>query len=153
MPSRPVHNAIPTRLALASWLRRARIMAAFAALAVAGCTSFSGGADQPAVNPNIAPANYKAAIMGFLQNDPYALVGLREAALSPPALMPFGTESRYAACLRAQGPDWKKEKMIIFYAGEINQFVDATGDACAKAAYQPFPEIVAVLNQLAGKKK
>jgi hypothetical protein len=130
-----------------------RIAAVFAALAVAGCTSFSGGADQPAVNPNIAPANYKAAIMGFLQNDPYALVGVREAALSPPALMPFGTESRYVACVRAQGPDWKKEKMIIFYAGEINQFVDATGDACAKAAYQPFPEIVAVLNQLAGKKK
>ena len=153
MPSQPVHDAIPIWPTPAGGLRRARIAAAFAALAVAGCTSFSGGADQPAVNPNIAPANYKAAIMGFLQNDPYALVGVREAALSPPALIPFGTESRYAACLRAQGPDWKKEKMIIFYAGEINQFVDATGDACARAAYQPFPEIVAVLNQLAGKKK
>ena len=153
MPSRSVHNAIPTRPTQTGGLRCVRIAVVFSALAVAGCTSFSGGADQPAVNPNIAPANYKAAIMGFLQNDPYALVGVREAALSPPALVPFGTESRYAVCLRAQGPDWKKEKMIIFYAGEINQFVDATGDACAKAAYQPFPEIVTVLNQLAGKKK
>ena len=151
MPSLPVQDAMPTPPAPMGRLRRARIAAPFAALALAGCASFSS--DQPAVNPNVAPANYKATIMAFLQNDPYALVGLREAALSPPDLKPFGTDSRYVACLRAQGPDWSKEKMFIFYAGEINQFVDATADACAKAPYQPFPEIIAVLNQLSGKKK
>ena len=134
-------------------LRRARVAAAFAALTVAGCASFSAGQDQAKVDPNIAPTNYKATIMAFLQNDPYALVGVREAALSPAELRPFGTESRYVSCLRVRGPDWNKEKMIIFFAGAINQFIDATGDACAKAAYQPFPEIVALLNQLGGKKK
>lgn len=154
MRTLPVQNAIPTRPAQAGGLRRARIVAAFAALAVAGCTSFGGGqADQAKIDPNIAPANYKATIMSFLQTDPTALIGVREAALSAPELRPFGTESRYVSCLRAHGPDWSKEKMIIFFAGAINQYVDATSDACAKAAYQPFPEIVTLLNQLGGKKK
>ena len=31
--------------------------------------------------------------------------------------------------------------VIYFYAGDITQFVKATGDVCAGAAYKPFPEI------------
>lgn len=124
------------------------------AVALAGCASFGGGQnDKAAVDPNVSPANYKANIMAFLQNNPYGLVGAREASLSAPELKPFGTDSRYVACLHASGPGWSKEKMIVFYAGAINQFVDATSEACGTAAYQPFPEITTLLNQLGGNKK
>lgn len=91
--------------------------------------------------------------MAFLQNDPSGLVGVRDAGLSAPELKPFGTESRYVACMRATGPDWSKQKMIVFYGGTINQFIDATSEACGTAAYQPFPEIVTLLNRLNGSKK
>jgi hypothetical protein len=29
--------------------------------------------------------------------------------------------------------------MLVFYSGGINQFIDAEGDQCGAAAYQPFP--------------
>ena len=99
------------------------------------------------------PANYKASVMTFLRQNPYGLVGARAAELSAPELKPFGNESRYVSCLRAAGPDWRKEKMFVFYAGDINQFVDATPDACGMAAYQAFPEITTMLGQISGSKK
>jgi hypothetical protein len=123
------------------------------AAALAGCASFGGQSDVKTVDPNVMPADYKASVMAFLQTNPYGLIGVRAAELSPPELRPFGTESRYVSCMRAAGPDWRKEKMFIFYAGAINQFVDATSEACGTAAYQAFPEITALLNQLGGKKK
>jgi hypothetical protein len=124
------------------------------ALALAGCGSFNlNGAQPPAVDPNILPANPKAVVMSFLQQDPFFLVGAREAALSAPELKPFGTESRYVVCLRATGPDLHKEKMFVFYGGEVNQYVDATPEACGTANYQPFPELPAMLARTAGQKK
>ncbi len=149
--SRP--SAPPTRGGTAK-AARAAVGLILLALALAGCASFGGGQkDQKPVDPNVFPADYKASVMAFLQNNPYGLVGVREAALSAPELKPFGTESRYVACLRATGPDWSKQKMIVFYGGTINQFVDATSEACGTAAYQPFPEITTLLNQLGGSKK
>ena len=120
-------------------------------LALAGCASFRS--DPPPVDPNVLPADYKTRIMTFIQTDPYILVGTREAMLAPPVLVPFGTESRYISCLRAIGADFRKEKVVIFFGGEINQFVDATPPQCDKAAYQPFPELPGLLNTLAGKRK
>jgi hypothetical protein len=67
-------------------------------------------------------------------------------------LKQFGTQSRYFACLRVNGPDWRKEKMLVFYSGGINQFIDAEGDQCGAAAYQPFPELVTQISELKGKK-
>ncbi len=131
-----------------------RAVALAGAALLAGCASFGGGQQAPKpVDPNVMPADYKASVMSFLQQNPYGLVGARAAELSAPELKPFGTESRYVSCLRAVGPDWRKEKMIVFYAGEINQFVDATPDACGTAAYQAFPEITTLLNTLKGNKK
>jgi hypothetical protein len=99
----------------------------------------------------LLPADYKAGLMTFLRTNPFNLVGAREAALSPPELKAFGNESRYVACLRVAGPDWRKEKMVVYYGGEINQFVDAT-EQCKSAAYQPFPELPAMFAQLRSKK-
>ena len=53
--------------------------------------------------------------------------------------------------MRVNGPDWRKEKMLVFYSGGINQFIDA-GDQCGAAAYQPFPELVTEISELKGKK-
>jgi hypothetical protein len=123
-----------------------------AALVLAGCSSFGlGQSDQPEVNPNLFPADYKAGLMTFLRTNPFNLVGTREATLSPPELKPFGNESRYVACLRVSAPDWRKEKMVVYYGGEINQFVDAT-ELCKSAAYQPFPELPAMFAVLRSTK-
>ena len=138
-----------TSLRPTSWRTAA---CALAALALAGCSSFGlGQSDQPQVDPNTFPADFKAGLMTFLQTNPYGLVGAREASLSPPELKPFGNENRYVACLRAAGPDWRKEKMIVYYGGAINQFVDAT-ELCNAATYQPFPELPAMFAQLRSKK-
>ena len=125
--------------------------AALLGLTLAHCSSFN--AAPPPVNPNVFPANYKATVLTFLQTNPYGMVGAISAELSPPVLKPFGTDSRYVGCMRAAGPNWRKEKMVVFYGGEINQFVDATEDACKDAAYTPFPELTAMLAQLKSKPK
>ena len=129
----------------ASWRRVAGALAAFA---LAGCSSFGiGHSDPPPVEANVFPADYKAGLLTFLRTNPFNLVGTREAAVSPPELKPFGNESRYVACLRVAAPDWHKEKMIVYYGGAINQFVDAT-ELCKSAAYQPFPELPAMFATL-----
>jgi hypothetical protein len=118
-------------------------------LTLAHCSSFS--TVPPRIDPNLFPTNYKASVLTSLQTNPYGMVGAVSADLSPPLLKPFGTDSRYVACMRAAGPNWRKEKMIVFFGGEINQFVDATEEGCKGAAYVPFPELPAMLAQL--KKK
>jgi hypothetical protein len=120
--------------------------AALLGFALAHCSSFSTA--PPRVDPNVFPPNYKASVMTFLRTSPYGLDGVISAELSPPVLKPFGTDSRYVGCMRAAGPSWRKEKMVVFYGGEINQFVDATEEACKDAAYTPFPELPAMLAQL-----
>ena len=123
-----------------------------AALALVGCSSFGGGEPEKAVDPNTFPADYKAGLVAFLLNNPFGLVGAREAALSAPELKAFGRDSRYVACLRVAGPDWRKEKMIVYFAGAINQFVDAASEQCGTAAYQPLPELPAMFAQLKSRK-
>jgi hypothetical protein len=44
-----------------------------------------------------------------------------------------------------------KEKMVAFFSGQINQYVDATSQQCGAAAYQPFPELPALVSQLGGE--
>ena len=125
------------------------------AATLAGCSSFSPPPAN-AIDPNLYPANFKATVLTFLQQNPYNLTGAISAELAPPALKSFGAESRearYVACLRVAGPDWRKEKMIVFYGGEINQFVDATAEGCRGAPYAVFPELPAMLAQLRGQKK
>ncbi len=150
MRRRTILNVQASRLARPM---RAAAIGMAAALALTGCSSFGfGGADKPPADPNTFPANYKAGLTAFLQNDPFGLVGTREAMLSAPELKPFGNESRYVACLRVSGPDIQKEKMIVYYGGAINQFVDATAEYCGSANYQPYPELPAIFATLRSKK-
>jgi hypothetical protein len=121
--------------------------------AVAGCSD-SGfwGKPEKAIDPNAYPENYKKDVLTYVKTHPRELLNAREASISTPALKQFGTQSRYFACLRVNGPDWRKEKMLVFYSGGINQFTDAEGDQCGAAAYQPFPELVTEISELKGKK-
>src|SRR5262245_37591739 len=121
--------------------------------AVAGCSDFSlwGKPDKP-TDANAYPENYKKDVLTYVKAHPAEMLNAREASISAPALTQFGNESRFFACLRVSGPDWRKDKMLIFYSGGINQFIDAEGGQCAAAPYQPFPELVKEISQLKGKK-
>ena len=95
---------------------------------VAGCSD-SGfwGKSEKAVDPNAYPENYKKDVLTYVKTHPGELLNAREASISTPALKQFGTQNRYFACLRVNGPDWRKEKMLVFYSGGINQLIDAEG--------------------------
>jgi hypothetical protein len=142
------------RAALPDFGRALRMGAGLTAIAgaLAACSGLGFGPQPEAQNPNLVPDNYKALLLTRLQTDPYGLVGGREAFVSAPALKAFGNESRYVVCLRVVAPDMRKEKLVVFFAGEINQFVDAASGDCAAAAYQPFPEMTAALARFGGKK-
>lgn len=147
----PIMRSDPCLCPDGSARKLATASAALIALALAGCSSFK--AEPKYVDPNLFPANYKTDLLTYFQTDPRALVGAMSAELSSPVLEPFGTDSRYVACLRVAGPNLHKEMMIVFYAGVINQYVDATDEACKDAAYAPFPELPAMVAQLRSKQK
>jgi anti-sigma factor RsiW len=124
-------------------------------LTLAGCSGIPGfgRSEEPPVDPKAYPANYKTDLVGYLQTHASLIEGVRNAALSAPALAQLaGTESRYTVCLRTEGADGRKDKMIVYYGGVIIQYVDATGAPCATAAYQPFPELLAVVAQMQKQK-
>jgi hypothetical protein len=153
----PIVYVVPRR-ARGRRARRIAASGAVLALVLGGCSSFnSPPANGP--DPNIYPANYKAAVMTFLQVNAVGVVGATSAQLAPPALRQFGSQSRYVACLNAAGADdirresWHKEKMFVFYSGEINQYVDASEEGCKGAAYAPFPELPTMLAQIRSKAK
>jgi hypothetical protein len=122
------------------------------AAAAAGCSELGFGTRPEKADPNKFPESYKKDLLTYAQAHPAELLNAREASISAPALTKFGTESRYFICLRATAPDWRKEKMVIFFSGRINQFVDADSEHCGAAQYQPFPELTAELSHLKEKK-
>src|SRR4051794_7561792 len=66
-------------------------------LLLSGC---GGRVAESTATANIEPVNYKEDTLAFLRtylNDPS---GIREAAISHPALKTVGGQTRYAACLR-----------------------------------------------------
>ena len=123
------------------------------AAAAGGCSEFGFGTQpEKAVDANKFPENYKKEILTYVQAHPAELNNAREASITAPALTQFGTESRYFICLRATAPDWRKEKMVTFFSGRMNQFVDADNEHCGAVQYQPFPELVTELSHLEKKK-
>jgi hypothetical protein len=122
-------------------------------VALAGCSGIEfGRPEQKPVDPNVYPTNYKTDLVAYVKTHPAEMLNARGAYISAPALKQVGSESRYFVCLRVDGQDWRQEKMVIFYSGGINQFVDATSEHCGAAAYQSFPELLTMLSQLGGKK-
>jgi hypothetical protein len=126
---------------------------ALIAVALAACSAMDfGRREQKPVHANVYPANYRMDVVAYVKSHPDEMLSSRNAYISEPALKQFGSESRYFACLRVEGANGRKDKMVVFFSGIINQFVDATSEECSAAAYQPFPELVTMLSQLGGKK-
>jgi hypothetical protein len=97
---------------------------------------------------NLAPADYKSDILGAMHaylNDP---TGIRDAALSEPAIKTVGNTTRYVACVKFNGKrngskDYagNKEIAAVFVVGRFDRFVENTKDLCAGVTYAPFPEL------------
>lgn len=112
------------------------------AMVLAACSSSPKEPD-----PNIYPKEYKAQILLELQrllDDP---TNVRDAYISEPALVTVNKEQRYRVCVRSNSRNLVKEyegskdRIAYFYAGFLNQLVEATPEQCGSAAYQPWPEL------------
>ena len=122
------------------------------ALALAACSggefklpSF-GSADPYKQDPNVFPASYRQEVLVFLRAQLEDPTNVRGAFIAEPVLKPFGAESRYAACVRYNARSdgqyiGSKDRLAVFYSGQLNQLINATPEQCGTAAYQPFPEL------------
>ena len=114
-------------------------------LVIAACSS-SKKAD-PEENPNIFPSNYKNEILNTLTTSLDDPTNVRDAYISEPVLRRAGNDERYVVCIRSDSRDvskiytGSKDRIAYFYAGHLNQLVDATKEQCGSAAYKPFPEL------------
>jgi hypothetical protein len=111
------------------------------------------GSDN-AENVNTVPANYKADILGAMHaylNDP---TGIREAAISEPALKTVGGNqylgggtTRYVVCVQYNAKKNAREYaglktvVAVFLLGHFDHFEEKAREQCADAAYAPFPEL------------
>jgi len=113
-----------------------------------GLTGCSGsGSKQPEENPNVFPADYKNEILLTMTSTLDDPTNVRGAFISEPALRQAGKEERYVVCVRSDSRNANKQytgsmdRIGYFYAGHVNQLIDATKEQCGNAAYKPFPEL------------
>ena len=72
---------------------------------------------------------------------------IRGAFISEPVLRSAGKDERYVVCVRSDSRNanknytGSKDRIGYFYAGHLNQLVDASKEQCGNAAYKPFPEL------------
>jgi hypothetical protein len=110
-----------------------------------GCSS--GSSKQPEENPNVFPADYKNEILLTMTNTLEDPTNIRGAFISEPVLRSADKDERYVVCVRSDSRNanknytGSKDRIGYFYAGHLNQLVDATKEQCGNAAYKPFPEL------------
>ncbi len=122
------------------------IATALLAASAAGCSFNTQHPAAPTVDPNLYPQNYRKQIAVFLTNELTDRADFRGARISPPTLKPVGGDTpHYVVCLQFNGHSQIKNKMAIYLAGDVSQFVDAAPEQCNDAAYQPFTELEMVL--------
>ncbi len=117
------------------------LAAALLAIAVAGCSFNTKQPDPPHVDPNLYPQNYRKQIAVFLSQQLLDRADFRGARISQPVLKQIGDSAHYVVCLQFNGHSEIKNKVAIYLAGEITQFVDSTPEQCGDAVYQPFTEL------------
>ncbi len=107
------------------------------------CFGCSNNPNKPneVVDSEVMPTNYRDQIASFLSTMLTDNADMRNSLLAPPVMKPVGTQQHYVACVQLNGHNQHKDKAIIYFAGNINQFVDATPEECGGAAYGPFPEL------------
>ena len=123
---------------IAALLARASVVLLLGAYC-AGCSSNKKTVEV--VEANAYPPNYKDQIANFLMTVLSDNADFHNAMVTTPVLKPVGQNQHYVACVLLNGHNQHKEKAVIYFAGNINQFVDATPDECGGADYQPFPEL------------
>ncbi len=132
--------------------RRSGAVWLVAALALGGCSGGLGFGGPKRVAPaqvvdlNIYPANYRTQIASMLST----VLAAREdfnALIAPPALKSVANSpnQHYVVCVQFSRPDGPKTKVVIYLGGNPTQYIDATPEQCAGAAYQPFTELTAEL--------
>lgn len=119
---------------------RTSVLLALLFLCAAGCSSATNKPNE-VVNSEVYPANYKDQIATFLQTILTNNADYHNSLISPPVMKTVGQNQHYVACVQLNGLNQHKEKAVVYFAGGINQFVDATGDECSGAAYEPFMEL------------
>jgi hypothetical protein len=128
----------------------ARLFALSLALLAAGCGSHIEGTYPQAREvgeANIFPANYRADTIAFLRTYINDTSGIKDAAISEPAIKAAGRVDRYVLCVRfnaknATGKyEGTKDRMVVFLAGRLDTMVEVKRDECAGVKYQPFPEL------------
>jgi hypothetical protein len=141
------------RTETAMTMARATMAALLAAIALAGCSSgFNFGGPkkkQPdvVVDMNVYPANYRVQIVTMLSTLLSNRSDFVGTLISPPMLKPVADSPNphYVVCLQFYRPEAPKTKVVIYLGGEPQQYIDATPEQCAGAAYQPFTELQAAL--------
>jgi hypothetical protein len=131
-----IHRRQHTRIA--ALFARAGVMLLLGAFCAA-CSSNKKTSEV--VDANAFPQNYKDQIATFLTTVLTNSADFRNAMLSPPVLKTVGQNQHYVSCVLLNGNNQHKEKVVIYFAGNINQFIDATPADCGGADYQPFPEL------------
>jgi hypothetical protein len=129
---RPVSAGSPTAPAAA--------LLALLSLCATGCSSATNKPNE-VVNSDVYPSNYKNQIASFLQTVLTNNADFRTSLISPPVMRTVGQNQHYVVCVQLNGLNQHKEKAVVYFADSINQFVDATGDECSGAAYEPFTEL------------
>ena len=120
-----------------------------AALALAGCSGgklFGGPKrDQPAsaVDPNLYPSDYRRQIATLLATSLKERADFHGALIAQPELKPVAGSANlhYVVCVQFNGRNQPRTKAVVYLDGVPTQFVDASPEQCASAAYQSFTEL------------
>jgi hypothetical protein len=120
-------------------------MSVLAAVALGGCSGFgkSKSTPVPEIDPNSYPQDYRRQIALYLMENLKDRADFRRALIAEPALKPVGQSTRYVVCLQFNGNNDRKDKVIIYLGGSLQQYVDAKPEQCGDAQFQPFPELAA----------
>jgi hypothetical protein len=121
-----------------------------AAGVLAGCSGFGKPQQAATPDPNLFPANYRSTLLAFLRQSLTDKADFRGAMISEPAIRPVEGSAHYVVCIQFNPKSAIKLKAAVFLSGQMTQFVDATPEQCADAAYQPFKELDAA-NPSAGE--
>jgi hypothetical protein len=126
------------------------VLAVAIAFCLVACSTFGLHGSREDPSANVYPDHYKAELLAFLQtylNDP---TNVREPQIAEPVLRQVNSTDRYVVCLKYNAKNNEgryigiKEVIAIYVRGRFNQLVDASGDICKGASYQPFPELAAL---------
>ena len=112
-----------------------------ASMTIAGCSN----TPKPAADANVLPTDYRNQIATYLGQVVTDRADFRNSMIGAPVLKQVGSGEHYVVCVMLNGHNQHKEKIVIYFGANINQFIDATPGQCADAAYQPFKELAAML--------